>query len=292
MASVVKKSTDGSQIVATDDVKAQNAALFAADPDTDTTETDRARLETTTNGAGGNGADPVQVAASGNGPDPVRAAPTDGNVKVELTEPANAGGNGTANTIADAIKVSGGAKSVFSNLAAISITGSTNIGQKLVSRNVPIRKPGALEYFRTHPAQCLDTIVVEDKENREVYFATPAVMGVLVAQGLAKTKRLVRIITRQGVNAVWPIGIEDDGRINSWYESAREAETRARTCWTRIVSNMPCKAYDIYASADPCDEPDWTSQSFEEILEIAFKGRVIDSPDHRILRGWIGQQVS
>jgi hypothetical protein len=236
-----------------------------------------------TNGSGDNGTDQAQATPAnggGNGKEPpITEAPA------PVPEPVK------PTTLADAIKVSGEAKSVFANLASLTVTGGV-FKQNLVSRNVPIRKPGALEYFRTHPAQAFETVVVEDKENREIYFALPAAYGALAAQGLVKTKRLVRVITRQGVNLVWPIGIETDGRLNSWYESARDAELRAHTAWTRIVSNMPTKAYDIYAQDDPCDEPDWTSQSFEEILEIAFKGRIIDTPDHRIVRNWLGVQVA
>jgi hypothetical protein len=285
----------GQRLIDTEARKLENAKLAnqarigedKLDGGDDTVE--RAGLEaasdvtTATDSSDDNGTDQVQAAPTnggGNGKEPpITAAPAPAQEPVKPT------------TLADAIKVSGEAKSVFANLASLTVTGGV-FKQNLVSRNVPIRKPGALEYFRTNPLQAFETVVVEDKENREIYFALPAAYGALAAQGLVKTKRLVRVITRQGVNLVWPIGIETDGRLNSWYESARDAELRAHTAWTRIVSNMPTKAYDIYAQDDPCDEPDWTSQSFEEILEIAFKGRIIDTPDHRIVRNWLGVQVA
>jgi hypothetical protein len=204
----------------------------------------------------------------------------------EEVNPATNGGDAAANPATN----NGGGTGAVPTLAAISVSSSV-IGQKLASRHVPIRKPGKLEFIRTNPEQAFDTVVIEDKVNREVYFAHPRVVAGLATQGIVTDKRLVRVITRQGVNMIWPIGIENDGRINPWHESAREAERLAHDQWVRLVSNMSVGAYDIYIGEETTDEPDWTSQSFQEILEIAFKGRIIDDPDHRLLRGWMGRQI-
>ena len=60
--------------------------------------------------------------------------------------------------------------------------------------------------------------------------------------------------------------------------------------WIRLTSNMSLGAYDVSEAVGNFGEPEWPEISLMEVLRIAFKGRVIDGPDHTVvqrLRGLI-----
>ena len=52
---------------------------------------------------------------------------------------------------------------------------------------------------------------------------------------------------------------------------------------------MSLGAYEIYQAEGDLPDPNWPDESFSELLRIAFKGNIIDSQDHIILRQLLGQ---
>jgi hypothetical protein len=91
-------------------------------------------------------------------------------------------------------------------------------------------------------------------------------------------------INRQGVVRVWPVKLPDaDGKINPWHHSAAEAAERAMSCWVRVTANMSLGAYELFEATGNLPEPVWPEHSFQEILGIAFRGRVVDSLEHPLV---------
>jgi hypothetical protein len=74
-----------------------------------------------------------------------------------------------------------------------------------------------------------------------------------------------------------------DGRTNAWHASLSDAVEVAKTGWVRIAANMNLGGYDIFTSAASWPSPDWPEASFQKLIDLAFKGRYIDSPDHPVL---------
>ncbi len=72
--------------------------------------------------------------------------------------------------------------------------------------------------------------------------------------------------------------------------SALEAASRASGHWVRMASNMPLGAYDVYETAANWPAPQWPTESFSDLLRVAFKGRLIDSLDHPVLKRLRGEQ--
>ena len=55
------------------------------------------------------------------------------------------------------------------------------------------------------------------------------------------------------------------------------------------MANMPAGTYDVLEAAGQFPEPVWPEVSLQQLLEIAFKGRVIDTMDHPVLRRLRGE---
>ena len=100
---------------------------------------------------------------------------------------------------------------------------------------------------------------------------------------LARAHRLVLAIDRQGDPFLWPIVLPDENRRLNWHLSALEAAQNAELEWTRIQSNMNIGAYDIFTAEGNLKEPEWPELSLDELLDIAFKNKIINRLDHQVL---------
>jgi hypothetical protein len=176
---------------------------------------------------------------------------------------------------------------IFADLAALRLSDSDTaavVGAREVLSHVPVRKPSRHEYFRVHPDHdmSLTTAVFTDQEEGETFLVAPEMRAALV--GESKPVHLVTAITRQNVVLIWPLSIDIDGRSNPWHEVAREAAELAKTHWVRMASDRSLRAYRVFKAEGELSDPKWPEQSFSELLEIAFLGRVIDQLDHPVLR--------
>ena len=76
----------------------------------------------------------------------------------------------------------------------------------------------------------------------------------------------------------------EDGRLDSWNRSALDAAQLAMGAWVRLTSNMSLKAYEIFQASANLPEPEWPDLDFQKLLEIAFRDRYIQTPDHPVLQ--------
>jgi hypothetical protein len=186
----------------------------------------------------------------------------------------------------------GDAADIFSDLAAIRLSpdDAGSIGTEEVLVQIAIRKPNVNEFARVHPdpAMSLATTICVDAE-RDAYFVAPALRNVMVAGGL-KAILLVVTVNQRGLPFLWPLALGDGtGRRNGWHDSAREAAELAKTEWIKIVSDMPAGQYRIYRAKGKLPEPVFpTGKTMEELLRLAFRGRVIDNENHPVVKQALG----
>jgi hypothetical protein len=156
---------------------------------------------------------------------------------------------------------------------------------------VRVNKPDKTWFVRVNPdpAYHLDAYVFELKEDNETYLILPKVVPELGE--MATPKALYTAKNRQGVMFLWPVKLPDhEGKIDDWNKSAMEGVSLARTEWVSLRSNRSAGYYDVLTAAVPLSEPDWSDlPPFHKILEVAFKGRVIDTPDHPVLQRLRGE---
>jgi hypothetical protein len=151
---------------------------------------------------------------------------------------------------------------------------------------IPVGKPNKQQFFRTRPGEDykLNVAIVELKNEREVYLVLPSVMPILEeSEFYYATMWLYK--TRQGNLGIWPVKLPSpDGRRNDWNLSAAEAAEIATTKWVKLVSNMALGAYEVSEAVGSFPDPEWPDKPFNELLRIAFKGRVIDNANHLVIQ--------
>jgi hypothetical protein len=163
---------------------------------------------------------------------------------------------------------------------------------KKVILSVPVRKPDKTWFVRAHPdpAFRLQTGVIELKEERELYLVTPNLWADLVCEATFRPKLLVTAINRQGTLFLWEVNLpRQDGKVDAWTRSAAEAVCIAQSHWTRVQANMNLGAYDVAHAMGNLGEPTWPEMPFRQILRVAFRDRLIDNPNHEVLRRLRGE---
>jgi hypothetical protein len=166
------------------------------------------------------------------------------------------------------------------------------VGVKKLTTTVPVKKPSREWFVRTHPdpAYRLQTAVLELKEDREVYLVAPGLWPGLASETTFSARLLVTSINRQGVPFLWPIRLPGaDGKIDDWSRSAMDAADEAKSRWVRVTSNMALGAYEIAVASGQVAEPTWPDLTFQEIVRIAFRDRMISEWDHPVLRRLRGE---
>jgi hypothetical protein len=164
---------------------------------------------------------------------------------------------------------------------------ANKLGAKKVITTVPIRNPKRNEFVRVHPTM-EPMLVYTLVDEQETFVATADIAGNF--PGDMVPKLLVPTISRQGTLFLWPLRVPgDDGRINNWHASAREAAARAIHVWVRVQANMALGAYEVYEAIGAIPDLEWPELSVDEIVRIAVRGRVIDTLDHPVLKKLRGE---
>jgi hypothetical protein len=167
---------------------------------------------------------------------------------------------------------------------------AANVGVKKALTMVPVRKPNRQEFIRVHPENDYhySTGVLELKEERETYLVDPDFWSELPGEIIPKI--LLTTINKQGVLTIWPIRLPgEDGRLDNWNASAMEAAQLAQSQWVRVAANMSLGGYETFIATGDLPEPGWPEKSMQEIMDIAFKDRYIDSVDHPVIRRLRGE---
>jgi hypothetical protein len=179
-------------------------------------------------------------------------------------------------------------ESPFSSLRLSQNFGQT-LGVKKVLTVVPVGKPPKDRFFRTHesPNWVYPSWILEDKKTGETYIVSEDVASVL--GGLVRAVELYTAIDRQNNVFFIPIPLPGpNGVRNPWHESLLQAVMKARTVWLRLSANKELGGYDIFEATAKLPEPIWPDTTMDELLAIAFRGRIITTPDHPVVQEKLG----
>jgi len=126
-------------------------------------------------------------------------------------------------------------------------------------------------------------LVVDDKDNGETYLAAPNMASQLGSLATPKTIRLA--VDNAGTpKLIGEPDLDPSGRRNLWQSSYKDAIKQAENDWVRVQANMAAGQYEITPSMSDLGFPRWPKQSMDELINDAFAGRIIDSPDHPYIR--------
>jgi hypothetical protein len=175
-----------------------------------------------------------------------------------------------------------------SSFAHLRITPDPEIDVEQVITTIRVERPGRNTFFRVHADWVPPSYwVLERKDPTEYYVVDIKAVPELVEE--AAIRMLVPGITRDGDLFIWPVKTPDHDRPETWAESARAAVKLARPSWIKIRSNMRARRYDILRATGYTDEPEWPIASVEEMINLAFEGRVINSPEHPVVKALRGE---
>jgi hypothetical protein len=217
--------------------------------------------------------------------------------KIETSPPVSTGGSqidftnlAVASPLKHAFAEGGG---IFADLNKLRLSyGEVSVGTKELVVKIPVRKPTRQEWIRTRldEKMTLVTNIYEDKDTRETHFIAPNMVGAMQALGEATPAKLVPAVTRQGVALLIPAKLPTEGTsMTVWHDTIHAAIERAETSWVRISADMALGGYRIFEAMGNLGEPKFPEMSLNEMLEIGFKGRIIDSEDHPIFKKLVGR---
>jgi hypothetical protein len=151
--------------------------------------------------------------------------------------------------------------------------------------HINVRRPKKDEYFRVNPdpSMTLTALVWTDPDEGDVFFVAPSAREVMAESGRLVT--LVLCQSRQRVTFMWPVNSDTrSGGGRGWAESARAAMLLAQKTWIKIKGDRASGMYQVFEAANQTGEPEWPDEALNELLELGFKGRIISSADHPVVR--------
>jgi hypothetical protein len=159
----------------------------------------------------------------------------------------------------------------------------------LVTR-VPVRRPSGHTFIRVHPSQDyrfpVDLIELPEEEETYLIYSNDVAAA---PDEVRKPCMLYTAITRQGTVFLWPVKLpRGTKKLVAWHTSATEAAEKAIREWVRINADMGLGAYKITVARGAIPDPEWPNLTFEELLTIAFRDRLVSSLTHPLVRRYLG----
>lgn len=157
---------------------------------------------------------------------------------------------------------------------------------------MPVRKPDKAWWVRVHPGEGyrLTALVLERREERETYLVSRDLRDALEGESSVSPRLIVTAVNRQGTVFLWPAKLPDaSGKLDAWSSTMMDAVERASGVWVRVQANMAAGHYDVWEAPANLPEPQWPSETFTQLLRVAFRDRHIDSLDHPLLRELRGE---
>jgi len=136
-----------------------------------------------------------------------------------------------------------------------------------------------------------DTLVLEreDGMNRETYLVQREIQDLVVHE--LRPVRLFVAISKRGTVFLGPAKLprEDHDAGRRWAETALLAAEQAKTLWVKMLGNRDLGGDEIFRAKGDLGEPQWPDKTFRDLVEIAFRERLIDRADHPVIRELAGE---
>ena len=164
------------------------------------------------------------------------------------------------------------------------------LGVKKILNLIPVGKPTPTQFFRSHTndAMQFNAMLLAPKGSQENYLVTHQVAGHIPE--LVKSVTLVLVIDRQNNLRLVPVPLPGpEGQRNPWHQTLLDALTLAQTNWLRINANLGNGGYDVFQAQVELPDPEWPDHTIDEIIKIAFRGRIINDLVHPIVQGLLGR---
>jgi hypothetical protein len=149
--------------------------------------------------------------------------------------------------------------------------------------NVAVRRPKKLEWIRVHPDHRMGPVALLEDDEEKLYALKKHVHSAVHEE--AKVVTLRQCITSTKVSFIWHVPcVQRDGSDWPAWQGQRAAVEIAEGSWIRLIWQNEGKSYKVRQGKADFGEPAWPSQSFDALVDIAFKGRIVDSLDHPVVQ--------
>jgi hypothetical protein len=176
---------------------------------------------------------------------------------------------------------------VFNDLAALRRESKLTVKRKTVLTNVTVGKPANNVFFRVSddPEKILEnaTILKHKEGSKEIfYFVVPAMRAHPKLEPRLQAVSIRLVTTWPGSNVqLWPVALSDS--FPAW-RSAQQAAQLAQQTWVQIAWNEERGDYNVETAENINQEPIWPTETFAQLLKVAFADRIIDNEDHEYVR--------
>lgn len=172
------------------------------------------------------------------------------------------------------------------NPETLRVGAQADIDVEKVLTAVPVKKPKRTEFFRVHPEYATDMLILEHDTgmSRDTYLVHPSVQHVL-SEELRKV-RLFLCINKNGTPFLWPAKLPraDNELGRRAAETGLQTAEEAKKVWVKMVWDRDLSGYQMYRAKGDLGEPQWPDKTFRDLIEIAFRERLIDREDHSVIR--------
>ena len=176
------------------------------------------------------------------------------------------------------------------NAYRITQTYGEALGSKKLITVVAVGKPPKGRFFGTSrdEGNTLDVFVLEDKVEGTYHLVSPGVADAL--GGLVRAITLHLAVDRASNPFLIPVPFpSENGTRNPWHQSLLNAIEAAREKWIRIEADKSAGIYQVHEALGELAEPIWPELSMDELVRIAFTGRVIDNLEHPKVQSALGR---
>jgi hypothetical protein len=151
------------------------------------------------------------------------------------------------------------------------------------------KSPDRRKFVRVHPdgEYRINMPLYREKSDtgdEETYFVRNEVLDLLQSECQLYTIYLA--VTHLGAVFLWyvPFPSDDDRRPHAATVSNRAAAEMAMQKWVRVAWDKTMGAYEVFDPEAVLPDPVWPKESFLELLKLGFRDRIIDRPDHPVIR--------
>ena len=120
-------------------------------------------------------------------------------------------------------------------------------------------------------------------EGRDPHLVTPKIAEQKKEEDTIRPVLIVRCVTMAGEEILWPLKLNpSDGKSNAWNTSALNILKLAETHWVRMENAKKHYRHRLSNKTLAKVPPKFTERSFQDLIDIAFKDRIVRTIDHEI----------
>jgi hypothetical protein len=184
------------------------------------------------------------------------------------------------------------AERAFADLKSIAIDPQDLIGGRRIRSVIPVRRPKPNEFVRAHPdTESYTMLYLYEVDRDETYYVQKEMVNFFTNGIVAK---LITVAVNQWNHAfLWPVPNNDARTLrNSFNQSHRRAYHEAKTKWIKMYREEGADLYTVVEAVGNLPPPQFPEEPFDQLLEVGFRGKIVNRPDHDVILGQAGKELS